>query len=373
MEMSNKMRFYGEKMTDVTIVEKILGSMTPKYDYVVCSIEESKDIDELSLDELQSSLLVHEQKMNRKEGVEVEEDEKEIEDIEMKATNMAIKISEPIMTTTKAEGEILTNPRLPNEKEEKSNFAENKEGETLLMAVHAGNELEKQLIWYVDTGCSNHMTGSKSSFTVLNENFRSTVSFGDLSTVNVMGKEKGYVITLRNDACEISDPSKGVIAFVKMSQNRLFPLKIENDQSCYMAEVRNPSWLWHFRYGHLGFGGLRTLQQKKMVIGIPEIITHSQVCEECVVGKQHRSQFPKGKSWRANSVLELVHSDICGPINPISNGGKKYFITFIDDYSRKTWVYILQEKSEAFNVFKSFKAHVENETRKIIKNLQTDS
>ena len=58
------MRFHGEKMNDVTIVEKILRSLTPKYDYVVCSIVESKDIDELSLDELQSSLLVHEQKMN---------------------------------------------------------------------------------------------------------------------------------------------------------------------------------------------------------------------------------------------------------------------------------------------------------------------
>ncbi|KAE8656273.1 hypothetical protein F3Y22_tig00117005pilonHSYRG00292 [Hibiscus syriacus] len=65
MEISNKMRFHGEKMEDVTILEKILRSLTPKFDYVVCSIEESKDIDTFSLDELRSSLLVHEQKMNR--------------------------------------------------------------------------------------------------------------------------------------------------------------------------------------------------------------------------------------------------------------------------------------------------------------------
>ncbi|KAA8544972.1 hypothetical protein F0562_019811 [Nyssa sinensis] len=70
MEISNKMRFHGEKMDDVTIVEKILLSLTPKFDYVVCSIEESKDIDALSLDELQSSLLVHEQKMNRSSTTE---------------------------------------------------------------------------------------------------------------------------------------------------------------------------------------------------------------------------------------------------------------------------------------------------------------
>ncbi|KAJ9671142.1 hypothetical protein PVL29_027229 [Vitis rotundifolia] len=65
MEISNKMRFHGEKMEDVTIVEKILCSLTPKFEYVVCSIEESKNIDAFSLDELQSSLLVHEQKMNQ--------------------------------------------------------------------------------------------------------------------------------------------------------------------------------------------------------------------------------------------------------------------------------------------------------------------
>ena len=57
-------------MIDVTIVEKILCSMMPKFDYVVCSIEESKDLDALAVDALQSSLLVHEQKMNRGSSME---------------------------------------------------------------------------------------------------------------------------------------------------------------------------------------------------------------------------------------------------------------------------------------------------------------
>ena len=63
--IANKMRIHGEKMDDVVIVEKILRSMTPKYDYVVCSIEESNDLDALSIDELQSNLLVHEQRIYR--------------------------------------------------------------------------------------------------------------------------------------------------------------------------------------------------------------------------------------------------------------------------------------------------------------------
>lgn len=64
MTIINKMRIHGDKMDDVIFIEKILRSMTPKFNYVVCAIEESKDLDELSIDELQGSLLVHEQKMS---------------------------------------------------------------------------------------------------------------------------------------------------------------------------------------------------------------------------------------------------------------------------------------------------------------------
>ena len=139
-----------------------------------------------------------------------------------------------------------------------------------------------------------------------------------------------------------------------------------------MAKVKDLSWFWHFRYGHLSFGGLSTLERKNMVAELPKIVVSSQVYEECVVSKQHCAQFPQGKSWRAKNVLELVHSNTYDPINPTSNGGKRYLITFIGDYSRKTWVYFLQDKSEAFSIFKSFKTQVEKETGSVIKTLLTD-
>lgn len=110
-------------------------------------------------------------------------------------------------------------------------------------------------------------------------------------------------------------------------------------------------------------------QQKNMVIGLPEFESPSELCEDCIVKKQHRDVFPKGTSWRAKRVLELVHSDLCGPIKPMSNGGKRYFISFIDDFNRKTWVYLLQEKSEVFTVFQKFKAFVEKESGSPIKTL----
>jgi len=67
-----------------------------------------------------------------------------------------------------------------------------------------------------------------------------------------------------------------------------------------------------------------------------------------------------------------VHVDICGPITPISNSKKQYLITFTDDFSRKTWVYFLIEKLEAFAVFKNFKAHVEKKTNSFIIALRSD-
>ena len=149
-------------------------------------------------------------------------------------------------------------------------------------------------------------------------------------------QEKGYVITIKHGACESYDSTRGAIAIVQMSSNRLFPLKVETIQSWLVVGIKDPSWLWHFRYGHLSFGGLKTLNQKNMVIGLPPIAAPCQVCEDCVVSKQHCSQFPKNKSWRAKDALELVHSCIYGPTSPSSNGGKSYLITFMDDFSRKT-------------------------------------
>jgi transposase InsO family protein len=68
----------------------------------------------------------------------------------------------------------------------------------------------------------------------------------------------------------------------------------------------------------------------------------------------------------------LIHSDICGPITPASNGNKRYILTFIDDFSRKTWAYILVEKSSALECFKKFRSMVEKKSEQVICFLRTD-
>jgi len=103
-------------------------------------------------------------------------------------------------------------------------------------------------------------------------------------------------------------------------------------QAALQTEVHDESWLWHFRFGHLNFGGMKLLHTKNMVKGFPLIDRPERVCEGCIFGKQHRDTFPVRNSYRAQTPLEIVHSDICGPLQTLSIGGYNYFLTFIDDY-----------------------------------------
>ena len=109
-----------------------------------------------------------------------------------------------------------------------------------------------------------------------------------------------------------------------------------------------------------------------MVNGLPQFEASKTVCTNCMVGTQHRNLIPKKSTWRASSKLSLIHADICGPITPISNSKKRYIISFIDDFSRKAWIYFLVEKFEALVIFKQYKSCVEKEIGSYIKCLHTD-
>ena len=88
-----------------------------------------------------------------------------------------------------------------------------------------------------------------------------------------------------------------------------------------------------------------------MVRGLPQLQVSNTTYTDCIHGKQHRGDMPTKSTWRASQPSELIHADICGPISPISNSGKRYTLCFIDDFSRISWVYLLTVKSEALICF----------------------
>ena len=87
-----------------------------------------------------------------------------------------------------------------------------------------------------------------------------------------------------------------------------------------------------------------------MVVGLPSIQKNDNVCEGCIYGKMHRLPFPK-TVWKARAPLELVHADICGPTRTPSLSNKRYFLLFINDYTRMMRIYFLDQKLEAFSFF----------------------
>lgn len=136
---------------------------------------------------------------------------------------------------------------------------------------------------------------------------------------------------------------KELVANFPMKGNRCFPMKFEfmNLVMANKAAVEDHSWKWHRRFGHLNYVGLKMLQDKEMVLGLPRLDNFGDVCEGCATGKAHREAFDKNEVWRASQPLELVHSDVYGPMQVTTIGGNKYFLTFIDDHTRMCWVFLL--------------------------------
>jgi hypothetical protein len=130
--------------------------------------------------------------------------------------------------------------------------------------------------------------------------------------------------------------------------------------------------LWHQRLGHIGEKGLQLLHDKGMVEGMSNFSLDFYLCEHCVYGKQNRVTFPSSAT-RAEGILQLVHNDVFVPVSVPSLGKYVYYVSFIYDLSRNTWIYFLRKKYEFFDRFKEFKALVENQTKKIIKVLRKDN
>jgi hypothetical protein len=112
-------------------------------------------------------------------------------------------------------------------------------------------------------------------------------------------------------------------------------------------------WLWHYRLGHPSFTYMKHL--------FPELFSQVQhfdfQCETCTLAKSHRVTYP-GHLNKKDTLFSLIHSDVWGPSPIHTISGFKWFMFFVDDCTRMTWLYLLKHKDEVFSVFKSFHAMV---------------
>jgi hypothetical protein len=128
---------------------------------------------------------------------------------------------------------------------------------------------------------------------------------------------------------------------------------------------------WHVKLNHLHEAALHKLGEAGLIpVNSSEKLPQ---CESCLLGKARKGAVPKHSNFKASRPGELIHSDLCGPINPVSIRGFRFFMIFVDDYSRYVTVFPLKQKSEAFHCFSIFAKQIENRFARPVTFFHTDN
>jgi hypothetical protein len=249
--------------------------------------------------------------------------------------------------------------------------------------------------WIVDSGESHHMDTSEAIYSSLDACKVPPILMGDNSSVEVTGKGrieltngsfknvlhvpklsvnllfmyqlknsftgKRFIFTPNSmDIYDMQTNSKVATSEVN-HQSRLYTFSkfIEPDSSLLLTHANESCRICHERFGHLNFRYMQKLSKHKLVDGLQKIHFSKGVCEGCVLRKHPQEKFDKGKSQRAFSPLDLIHSDLMGPfLHPLIKKAR-FVLIFFYDFSHFTWIYFLRKKYEVFQHLKDFKALVE--------------
>ncbi|KAJ0464501.1 putative RNA-directed DNA polymerase [Helianthus annuus] len=265
--------------------------------------------------------------------------------------------------------------------------------------------------WIVDSGCSNHLTGEKerlknpikyggSRVIVIADNSKHSIAnIGDVA----FSKNNSKKEMLLKDVYHVPGMKKNLISVPQMTSEGYYVLFGPEDvkvfeefetkstpvlqgpktdtvyvldvETAYVKKAKGkPSAdLWHKRLGHVGLDTLGRMVKQKLVDGLPDLeVNKDGVCSGCQYGKASQLPF-KPSTHKSTTALELVHSDVFGPVKQPSMQGFRYMIAFIDDFSRFTWIYFMKEKSEALCKFKEFEIDAELMTRCTVRCLRSDN
>lgn len=253
--------------------------------------------------------------------------------------------------------------------------------------------------WYIDSGCSCHMTNNRAFFTDLDDSkcVEVVLADGSVSKSHGMGEgivkcvdqegnavevkltevlyipaldsglisvrkltQKGFAVNFLGLSCSIVSEGGKTVALGEI-HGSLFILKtVEFARLSKEAHhMKNCQHVWHRRLGHRDPAVFNRLQQDGVVQGFQlQDCGLRQVCETCLEGKLPRCPFPNVSNSRTTRILDLIHTDVCGPMSNVTPGGNRYLMTLIDDFSRYTVVCLLTKKSDVTNCIKRYVAHV---------------
>ena len=406
-ELTDKLRSIDAPITEEDQVVTLLGSLPSSFSTVVTALEARAG--DLTLDFVQQQLMHHERKTKAK--LEPGQDSALIGLQKRKPPKCWTcgEVGHIQRFCSKQKAKTEHGAKMSNEDDVKS--SDDTEG-----AFPASTKVPQEK-WLVDSGASSHMTPDRKYFTEYRSfstpervglgdgrvveavgvgNIRMNMSFKvsnskravmydvlhvpklacNLFSVRAAAK-RGNTVKFGQSRCWIRRRN-GSLDGVGTLVGKLYHLECEplvpEESAATVSENVPDIDLWHQRLGHLNGKQLNALVGKGLVSGVKvPSISKLSFCEGCVEGKMQRKPFKSVAHQQSKEKLELIHSDVCGPLQVESVGGSRYFVTFIDDYSHCVAVYFLKHKSEVLDKFKQFAAMVMNECDKPIKKLRTDN
>nr|GEW21489.1 retrovirus-related Pol polyprotein from transposon TNT 1-94 [Tanacetum cinerariifolium] len=262
------------------------------------------------------------------------------------------------------------------------------------------------VLWYLDSGCSKHMTGDRSQLINFVRKFLGIVKFENYHVAKIMGYgdykignvtiSKVYFVeglghnlfymgqfcdsylkvAFRQHTCFIRNLD-GVDMLTGSRGNNLYTLSLGDMMTsspiCLLSKAsKTKSWLWHCCLSHLSFDAINHLARQGLVRGLPKLkFEKDHLYFACAMGKsKKKSHKPKSEDTNQEK-LYLLHMDLCGLMRVESINGRKYILVIVDDYSRFTWVKCLRSKDEAPDFIIKFLKMIQVRLKVSVRRIQT--
>nr|GEV49828.1 retrovirus-related Pol polyprotein from transposon TNT 1-94 [Tanacetum cinerariifolium] len=289
--------------------------------------------------------------------------------------------------------------RKPKEARNKAPVSNSKINKSLVVQI---------VLWYLDSGCSKHMTEDRSQLINFVHKFLGTVKFGNDHVAKLMGYgdykignvtiskvyfveglghnlfsvgqfcDSDLEVAFCQHTCFICN-LEGVNILTGSQGNNLYTLSLRDMMAsspiCLLSKAsKTKSWLWHRCLSHLNFSAINHLARQGLVRGLPKLkIEKDHLYFACAMGKSKKKSYkPKSKDTNQEK-LYLLHIDLCGPMRVESVNGKKYILVIVDDYSRFTWVKCLRSKDETLDFIIKFLKMIQVQLKVPVHRIRTDN
>lgn len=266
---------------------------------------------------------------------------------------------------------------------------------------HVSDQNKRSTCWFIDSGATNHMSANQDQFenlrkinrkvyladdrglnatgigeVVLHCETGSRIRLKDVLLVPELGSsllsvskvvKNGFQVLFKEDSCSIE--KDGVVALEAKKINGLYTVIQSTSFAGKVSTYDNELMLWHRRLGHINPSYVR----ESGVLVKSDEDDSSFSCASCLQGKMTRKPFPAVPEIKTTRILELVHSDVCGPMRTESTMKKRFFVTFIDDFSRMCAVYVIRRKSDVIGKFIDFHQFMTKSTDQKLSTIRCDN